>query len=348
MARCSAVPAREAAGWCGTRVNQDGTLQSLIYGEVSSLSMNPIEKKPVFHFFPGSRWLSVGSLGCNFRCPGCQNWEISHWIHGKMRTAFLSPEELVRRTRAAGCLGVSWTFNEPALWFEYTLDGAKKAKEEGLFTNYVTNGSIAREALAAIAPYLDVYRVDLKGFSDRTYARMGHVGEWRGILDVARQAKAHGIHVEVVTNVIPRINDSDTEVKGIAAWIRDAISSVLLQEEIDLELVVVDDASEDETAAIVESIDDPRVRLLRNDRQRGISACHNRILDVTCTPFISHVDSDDIDTFEACASGPAVPLTSGCEDTDFDSDNDADQSDFGIVQRCISGEDNPGDPNCAD
>ncbi|MCK5652367.1 MAG: AmmeMemoRadiSam system radical SAM enzyme [Gemmatimonadetes bacterium] len=211
------------AGWCGTRVNQDGTLQSLIYGEVSSLSMNPIEKKPVFHFFPGSRWLSVGSLGCNFRCPGCQNWEISHWIHGKMRTAFLSPEELVRRTRAAGCLGVSWTFNEPALWFEYTLDGAKKAKEEGLFTNYVTNGSIAREALAAIAPYLDVYRVDLKGFSDRTYARMGHVGEWRGILDVARQAKAHGIHVEVVTNVIPRINDSDTELKGIAAWIRDAL-----------------------------------------------------------------------------------------------------------------------------
>jgi pyruvate formate lyase activating enzyme len=219
--RCTIPPGKK--GWCGTRTNEGGTLYSLIYGQVSSLSINPIEKKPVFHFHPGSRWLSVGSLGCNFRCPGCQNWEISHWTRGEMHATYVSPEEMVRMARAEGCAGVSWTFNEPTLWFEYTLDGARAAKAEGLFTNYVTNGSITPEALSAIAPYLDVFRVDVKGFSDRTYQRLGHIDACAGIRDVVCRAKDHGMHVEVVTNVIPGLNDSDGELNGIAGWIRDAL-----------------------------------------------------------------------------------------------------------------------------
>lgn len=123
------------SGWCHTRVNKGGKLYSLIYGEVSSLSINPIEKKPVFHFYPGSRWLSLGSPGCNFRCPGCQNWEITHWKEGAMYSEYLSPEESVSKAKAAGCVGISWTFNEPTLWFEYTLDSAKYARSQGLFTN---------------------------------------------------------------------------------------------------------------------------------------------------------------------------------------------------------------------
>src|SRR5512137_705058 len=106
---------QSANGWCKTRISEGGKLYSLIYGEVSSLSINPIEKKPVFHFYPGSRWLSLGSLGCNFRCPGCQNWEIAHWKEGAMYSEYLPPEESVTKAKTAGCIGISWTFNEPAL-----------------------------------------------------------------------------------------------------------------------------------------------------------------------------------------------------------------------------------------
>ncbi|UCC71381.1 MAG: AmmeMemoRadiSam system radical SAM enzyme [Gemmatimonadota bacterium] len=208
-------------GWCKTRRNEDGTLHSLIYGEVSSISVNPIEKKPVFHFHPGSRWLSLGSVGCNFRCPGCQNWEISHWTRGVMATKYLSPDDCVGAAKNSGCIGLSWTFNEPTLWLEYTLDAAKAAKRAGLYTNYVTNGSITGEALAAIAPFLDVFRVDIKGFSDATYERIGHIAETPGILETVSQAKSHGMHVEVVTNIIPRFNDSESELQGIATWIRE-------------------------------------------------------------------------------------------------------------------------------
>ncbi len=207
-------------GWCHTRMNKGEMLYSLIYGEVSSLSINPIEKKPVFHFYPGSRWLSLGSVGCNFRCPGCQNWDISHWKVGTMYTEYLPPEELVLKAKSTGCIGISWTFNEPALWFEYTLDGARLARAQGLYTNYVTNGFITGEALEAIAPFLDVYRVDIKAFSDRTYLRSGHIKGFEGILEITKKAKEYGMHVECVTNVTPGFNDNKTELRDIASWIK--------------------------------------------------------------------------------------------------------------------------------
>lgn len=210
-------------GWCSTRINEGGRLYSLIYGEVSSLSVNPIEKKPVYHFFPGSRWLSLGSLGCNFRCPGCQNWDIAHWKSGMMHTKYLSPDESVAEARDLSCKGISWTFNEPTIWFEYTFDAAKCAKAQGLYTNYVTNGSITEEAFDMIAPFLDVYRVDIKGFSNRTYRKIGHLDKFRGILEITARAKKCGMHVEVVTNIIPGFNDDETELRGIASWIRDSL-----------------------------------------------------------------------------------------------------------------------------
>ncbi len=210
-------------GYCGTRVNEGGRLFSLVYGEVSSLSVNPIEKKPVFHFYPGSRWLSLGTLGCNFRCPGCQNWEISHATPGQAfrNTRFIPPAELVDLAQKHGCLGLSWTFNEPTIWLEYTLDGARLARERGLFTNYVTNGYLTPEALDLIGPYLDVFRVDLKGFSKDSYRRIAHLEDFDGILNATRQAKNKwGMWVEVVTNVIPDYNDDEEELRGIARWIR--------------------------------------------------------------------------------------------------------------------------------
>lgn len=211
-------------GWCLTRENEAGVLHSLTYGEVSSLSINPIEKKPVFHFLPGSQWLSVGSWGCNFRCPGCQNWEIAHW-KGRVleRSNRIGADELVRMALNYGCDGVSWTFNEPTLWLEYTLDAAKLAKRQNLYTNYVTNGFMTEEALELLSPYLDVYRVDLKAFSSETYQKIAHVSDFGGILTLAEKAKRYGIHVEVVTNIIPGFNDDDGQLRGIATWVKECL-----------------------------------------------------------------------------------------------------------------------------
>jgi len=212
-----------STGFCMTRENQGGKLYSLIYGEVSSLSVNPIEKKPVYHFLPGSRWLSLGSLGCNFRCPGCQNWRIAHWRGGPMGTQYLSPPSLVSEAKAAGCKGISWTFNEPALWLEYILDAAKLAKHEGLYTNYVTNGFLTQEAFDRIAPFLDVYRVDIKGFSDQSYRKVTGVKGFEGVSRIAERAKDYGMHVEIVTNIIPSLNDSEADLRGITSWISERL-----------------------------------------------------------------------------------------------------------------------------
>jgi len=213
-------------GYCWSRINQGGRLYTLIYAQVSSISINPIEKKPVFHFFPGSQWLSLGSFGCNFRCPGCQNWEIAHssWNSSRGKENLITPEELVHMAKKHGCLGISWTFNEPAIWLEYTLEGARLAKNQGLFTNYVTNGFITIEALDAIGPYLDVFRVDIKGFSPEAYQKIANVKDFHGILDVTKRAKHRwNMHVEVVSNIIPGINDKDEELSGIASWIREEL-----------------------------------------------------------------------------------------------------------------------------
>ncbi len=223
--RCSLCRRRclieeELRGYCRVRVNSGGKLYSLVYGEVASLSINPIEKKPVFHFFPGSRWLSLGTLGCNFRCPGCQNWELSHADIDGQSTTFLSPREMVELAQQHNCLGISWTFNEPTLWLEYTLDGAKLAKEQGLYTNYVTNGYMTPEALDLIGPYLDVFRVDVKGFSKAAYYRLANIANFTGVLEITKRAKEKwGMHVEVVTNVTPGYNDDEEQLRGIASWI---------------------------------------------------------------------------------------------------------------------------------
>jgi pyruvate formate lyase activating enzyme len=209
-------------GYCRTRINRDGKFFSLIFGLVSTMMVSPIEKKPVYHFFPGSRWLSLGSYGCNFRCPGCQNWDIAHSeVKEEIRLAKMtSPEELVNIAQKSKCLGISWTYNEPTLWFEYTLEGAKLAKKNNLYTNYVSNGFITLEALDLIGPYLDVFRVDLKGFSDDSYQQIASVDDFSGILEVIKRAKEKWkMHVEIVTNVIPGMNDNEKDLSRMASWI---------------------------------------------------------------------------------------------------------------------------------
>jgi len=225
--RCVIRP--QKFGLCQVRQNIDGVLHILNYAEVSSVAVDPIEKKPLFHFYPTSMVFSLGGWGCNFHCKHCQNWQISCQVPWEERRGSkqVSPEDSIELTKRYGCEGIAWTYNEPGIWLEYTLDGAKLAKAEGLYTVYVTNGYSTPEALDAIGPYLDAWRVDVKGFSDSFYRQLAKVSKWRGILEVAERAQEKwGMHVEVVTNIIPTMNDDDAQLEAIATWIRDRLGEL--------------------------------------------------------------------------------------------------------------------------
>jgi pyruvate formate lyase activating enzyme len=222
--RCVINPGK--LGVCRMRINRDGKIFAMNYAEVSSMAPDHIEKKPLFHFFPGTYAFSLGGWGCNFHCKGCQNWEIS-CADIPRGSRQLLPEREIELTKDYNCQGIAWTYNEPAIWLEYTLDSAKLAKENDLYTVYVTNGYATPESLDAIGPWLDAWRVDVKGFTDAFYRELAKIPHWRGILDVARRAKEKWhMHVEVVTNIIPTMNDDEEQLRGIASWIRDDLGEL--------------------------------------------------------------------------------------------------------------------------
>lgn len=218
--RCHIRPGH--AGVCRARVNRDGVLYAITYGKVCSVAADPIEKKPLYHFFPGTAVLSLGSLGCNFACRDCQNWQIAH-ADPAVSTRDLR-ELPIRNLPVLAehneCRGVAWTYNEPTIWMEYILDGAQLAHEHGLYTVMVTNGYITQEALDVLAPHIDAYRVDIKGFSDEQYKELCRIGDIAPVLAAASRAKhEHGCHVEIVTNIVPTFNDDEETLRGIAGWI---------------------------------------------------------------------------------------------------------------------------------
>ena len=225
--------AKGNGGFCGVRQNIDGKLYTLIYGKASSIAADPIEKKPLFHFYPGSTALSLGTYGCNMRCGHCQNWQISHvvmvkglekgktyFVEREPITEYISPERLVELARETDSQGIAWTYNEPTIWFEYTYDCAKLAKEAGLYTVYVTNGYITPEALDTIGPYLDAYRLDVKGFTDDFYFKLAKIKDFKPVLQAGERAKHKwNMHVEIITLIIPTMNDGESQLRGIARWI---------------------------------------------------------------------------------------------------------------------------------
>ena len=216
-------------GVCRMYRNTDGILSNMNYAQASSVAVDPIEKKPLAHFFPGSLVFSLGGWGCNFHCQDCQNWEIScvDIVEPRFGSREIQPQLAVEMAKNHRCHGIAWTYNEPAMWFEYILDSARLAKENGLYTVYVTNGYMTPEALDTIGPYLDAWRVDVKGFTDDFYQKLARITNWRGILDVAGRAKTKwDMHVEVVTNIIPGMNDDDYQLGGIASWIRDELGEL--------------------------------------------------------------------------------------------------------------------------
>lgn len=215
---CRIAPGR--TGVCGVRENQDGRLIALTYGRVSSVAVDPIEKKPVFHYRPGTLALSLGSVGCTMRCSHCQNWQISRAEPADGGLEHLPPEQVVDLAGEHGCAGVAFTYNEPVIWIEYVIDVADACRRAGLYTVMVTNGYITPAGLDALGERIDVWRVDVKGFDDRTYRTLCKVRSVQPVLEMAERAqKRWFMHVEVVTNIIPTINDDEETLRGIAAWI---------------------------------------------------------------------------------------------------------------------------------
>jgi pyruvate formate lyase activating enzyme len=229
--RCALCPWRcliadGHTGVCGVRRNTRGMLEALTYGLVSSVAADPVEKKPVFHYHPGSSVLSIGSVGCSMRCGHCQNWQISRAAPDdeSLRIARLSPAEVVAAAIEHGCPGVAFTYNEPVIWAEFVRDCAEACHSAGLFTIMVTNGYITTEGLDYLGEHIDVWRVDVKGASERAYRELCKVPSPGPVFEAAGRAKHHwGMHVEVVTNVVPTINDSQEELRAIASWIADSL-----------------------------------------------------------------------------------------------------------------------------
>jgi len=216
-------------GFCGTRKNVKGELYTLIYGIASAINVDPIEKKPLYHFHPGTIVLSLGTYGCNFRCTFCQNWDISYTDHKKIQflgqtIKKITPKQVVKMMQETGSAGVAFTYNEPAIWLEFNLDVMKEIKEhpqlKNYYTVYVTNGYMTEEQLNLIGPYLDAYRVDIKSFDNEFYHKVANIGDIKEILKVTKLAKEKWkMHVEIVTNIVPTLNDSSDNLKKIASWV---------------------------------------------------------------------------------------------------------------------------------
>jgi pyruvate formate lyase activating enzyme len=219
-------------GFCQSHVNRNGTLYNLSYGILSSIDIDPIEEKPVRHYRPGTKVMSVGSYGCSFRCGGCHNLDISWGVEaldalakGQSTEAWVTPEQLVETALRAKVNGLAFTYSEPAVWLEYILDVCKIAHEKGLYTVYVSNSFVTDEALQLIAPQIDVLCSDIKSYRDDFYQEICRPALLKDVLNSIKKAHDLGIHVETRTNIIPGKNDNAEELYQIACWIRDNLGA---------------------------------------------------------------------------------------------------------------------------
>jgi len=212
-------------GKCNVRENQAGTLKTLVYGKLIAHHVDPIEKKPLFHFLPGTRSYSIATVGCNFRCLFCQNADIAQLPtdqKGRIVGEFYSPEKIVSEARNAGCQSIAYTYTEPTVYFEYAVDISRLAHENQMKNVFVTNGFMTPEALEMISPYLDAANVDLKAFSDRYYREICG-GRLEPVKETLKLMKSMGIFVEVTTLVVPGLNDSADELNQLARFIADEL-----------------------------------------------------------------------------------------------------------------------------
>ena len=220
-------------GICGVRENIDGRLFALNYGKIIACNIDPIEKKPFFHFFPRSKTLSIATVGCNLRCANCQNWDISQGYKSSKDLPAggqefpgrdTAPQEIIDLAKENKLPSLSYTYNEPTMFSEYALDVMKLAKEEGLKNVWVSNGFMSLESAKMVIPYLDANNIDIKGFSDEFYQK-NCGARLQPVLDTAKLMKKMGVWIEITTLAIPTLSVSGEMFKGIAKFIYDNLGS---------------------------------------------------------------------------------------------------------------------------
>ncbi len=205
-------------GFCGVRKNVKGTLHSLVYGKACSLAVDPIEKKPLFHFAPGTQCLSIATVGCNFRCMHCQNWEISQ--PKDIRGEGIEPEKIVETAKELGVEGIAYTYTEPTVFYEYAYDTMKLARKAGLYNVWVSNGYTAPEVIKHASRYLDAVNVDVKG-NDEFYKKVCMAPGIQPVFDALLAYKKHKVFTEITTLVIPGYNDAEKDILKMVKWISD-------------------------------------------------------------------------------------------------------------------------------
>ena len=219
------------AGICGVRHNLEGVLYSLVYGRAVAVNVDPIEKKPLYHFLPHSYSFSVGTFGCNFACVNCQNYEISQMCGHKGRIEDydklyfgyeFSPEDIVKEARQYKCSSISFTYNEPTIFLEYALDTMQEAKRADLANVWVSNGYMSARTLDLIIPYLDAINIDLKSYSDDFYKK-NTGGRLQPVLDNCVRLKQEGVWLEVTTLIIPGLTDNENMLKELARFIKEKL-----------------------------------------------------------------------------------------------------------------------------
>ena len=217
--RCSI--ANGARGFCGVRENRDGILYTMVYAKPVSITLDdPIEKKPLFHFLPSTFTFSVATAGCNLKCKFCQNWEISQRRPEDLEYIYLEPVELVKRVKESARPTIAYTYTEPTIFYEYMLETAKLAKQEGIRNIMHSNGYINEEPLRQLVKYLDAANIDLKGFSDEYYAKLSE-GTLEPVLGTLKILKEAGVHTEITNLVLPGFNDSPDMIKKMCLWIKE-------------------------------------------------------------------------------------------------------------------------------
>jgi pyruvate formate lyase activating enzyme len=209
-------------GICGVRVNRGGKLYSLVYGKIIAEHIDPIEKKPLFNFLPGSRAFSIGTVGCNFHCKHCQNSDISQYPHehgGEIIGQDRTPDQIVTAAKAGGCETIAYTYTEPTIFYEFAYDTAVLARKEEIKNVFVSNGHISAEAARQIAPNIDAINVDLKAFTDKFYKEVCGA-RLNPVLETIRLMKALHVWVEVTTLIIPGLNDGEQKLRDIACFVK--------------------------------------------------------------------------------------------------------------------------------
>jgi pyruvate formate lyase activating enzyme len=209
-------------GFCNTKENKDGRLFSLTYGQLSAVAVDPIEKKPLAHFYPGSLALSISSVGCSFTCPWCQNWNLSTAKPGEIPTQYIPPEEVVNIAKRRDCTSIAYTYNEPLINLDYVEDVARLASDKGVKNALVTNGYISTRALSLLLDVIDAANVDWKAFSEASYKKYCSA-DLQSVLDATVLMKRRGVHLEVTFLIIPEINDGEEEIRMMSRFLVDEL-----------------------------------------------------------------------------------------------------------------------------